>query len=227
MKKLAFPILLLLLLCTPNLLMAQNGGPDGSSPQGENLQVPEGWEWRFDRSNDVTVGADAEKSDIYFVNMTPGWHITTGPGGIYYHLENNALGAYELTASIYLFDTMGRNREAFGLFFGGKDLKNEEQSYVYFLIRNTGEYLIKRRVGTETENIQGWTDTDAMNLFTEETESSVKNDFKVKVSNENMTFYLNEAELVTLPKNNLNTDGKYGLRVNHSINLHVSSLKVK
>lgn len=224
MKKITFS--LLLFLSTTSLLVAQQSGPDGTTPQGENLQVPEGWEWRFDRSSDVNVGSDPEKADVYFVNMTPGWHITTGPGGIYYHNDNLAQGAYELSATLYLFDTKGRNREAFGIFFGGNDLKKDTQSYVYFLIRNTGEYLIKKRMGEETATIQGWTKTDAMNLYTEETESSAQNDFKVKVSEEKMSFYLNGKELATINKEDLNTDGTYGLRVNHSINLHISNLKV-
>ena len=207
MRKITLTILLLFI--TTSVMIAQKVGPDGSSPQGQNLQVPEGWEWRFDHSDtEVNVGSDPESSDVYFVNMTPGWHITTGPGGIYYHNENNV------------------DREAFGLFFGGADLKNENQSYLYFLIRNTGEYLIKKRIGEETETIQGWTKTEAMNLFTDQTEYSAQNDFKVKASGDKLSFYLNGVELTTYDKSGFTTDGIYGLRVNHSINLHISSLKV-
>ena len=225
MRKITLTILLLFI--TTSVMIAQKVGPDGSSPQGQNLQVPEGWEWRFDHSDtEVNVGSDPESSDVYFVNMTPGWHITTGPGGIYYHNENNVEGDYELNATLYLFDTEGRNREAFGLFFGRADLKNENQCYHNFLIRNTGEYLIKKRIGEETESIQGWTKTEAMNLFTDQTEYSAQNDFKVKASGDKLSFYLNGVELTTYDKSGFTTDGIYGLRVNHSINLHISSLKV-
>lgn len=204
--------------------MAQDK-PDGSKPQGENLKVPEGWEWRFDKAGaEVTVGSDAESSEIYFVNMTPGWHITTGPAGIYFHPENKVTGDFTLDSKIYLFDTEGRNREAFGLFIGGKNLKADNQSYIYFLVRNTGEFLIKKRTGSETSTIQGWTKSDAINLFTEETESSAENDFQVQVSGDELIFSMNGKVLASMEKGDLSTNGQYGFRVNHSINLHISSL---
>jgi hypothetical protein len=216
-----------LILCSVLILSAiavAQERPDGSKPQGENQKVPQGWQWRFDKATDVNVGSDAENADVFFVNMTPGWHITSGPAGIYHHPKNVAKGDFTLDSKIYLFDTKGRNREAFGLFIGGKNLENDKQSYVYFLVRNTGEFLIKRRMGSETETLMSWTKSDAINLFTEETESSAENDFQVKVSGDSITFSMNGSELATMNKGDLNTEGKYGFRVNHSINLHISSL---
>lgn len=225
MKKVATLIVSFVVLSS--MAFAQ-GVADGSKPQGENLKVPEGWEWRFDKSGaEVAVGSDAESADIYFVNMTPGWHITTGPAGIYYHPENKTKGDFTLDSKVYLFDTKGRDREAFGLFVGGNDLKSENQSYVYFLVRNTGEYLIKKRTGSETSTIQGWTKSDAINLFTDETESSAENNFQVKVSGDELTFSINGKTLLSMKKGDINTDGQYGFRVNHSINLHISSLKLE
>jgi len=225
MKKVAGFILTILL--TTSFIFAQ-GMADGSKPQGENLKVPQGWEWRFDKAiADVNVGSDAESADVFFVNMTPGWHITSGPAGIYYHPENKIEGDFTLNSKIYLFDTKGRNREGFGVFIGGNDLNGEDQSYVYFLLRNTGEYLIKKRTGSETSTIKGWTKTDAMKMFTEETESSAENNFQVKVAGDEMTFSLNGDILTSMEKGDLNTNGHYGFRVNHSVNLHISSLKAE
>ncbi len=222
MKKLSGISCLLLFLSSA--VFAQKG-PDGSKPQGENLKVPEGWEWRFDRPNpEIKVGSDPESADIFFVNMTPGWHLTSGPAGIYYHPDNKAEGDFTLSSTIYLFDTKGRNREAFGLFIGGNDLKEDDQTYIYFLIRNTGEFLIKRRTGSETSNIQQWTKSDAINLFTDETESSAQNDFEVKVSDDELVFSINGSKLASINKGEFDTDGHYGFRVNHSINLHISNL---
>lgn len=222
MKKVTGFILAVFL--TTSFSLAQNAA-DGSKPQGENLKVPNGWEWRFDKAGaDVNVGSDSESADVFFVNMTPGWHITTGPAGIYYHADNKAEGDFTLDSKIYLFDTKGRNREAFGLFIGGQDLKSDDQSYIYFLLRNTGEFLIKKRTGSETSTIKGWTKTDAMTMFTEETESTAENNFQVKVAGNEIIFSLNGEVLSSMEKGELNTDGHYGFRVNHSINLHISSL---
>jgi len=224
MKKVSGFILAVLL--TTSLSFAQNAA-DGSKPQGENLKVPDGWQWRFDKADaEVNVGSDSESADVFFVNMTPGWHITTGPAGIYYHADNKVEGDFTLDSKIYLFDTKGRNREAFGLFIGGQDLKSDDQSYIYFLLRNTGEFLIKKRTGSETSTIKGWTKTDAMTMFTEETESTAENNFQVKVAGNEIIFSLNGEVLSSMEKGKLNTDGHYGFRVNHSINLHISSLKL-
>ena len=217
-------LFLSLFLITTGSLAAQ-GMPDPQVPQGENLKVPEGWKVRLDRPNsEVVIGDDAESADIFFVNMTPGWHLTTGPAGIFYHPASTVEGDFTLQATTYLFDTKGRNREGFGVFIGGSDLDGDNQRYIYFLLRNTGEYLIKERVGSETKLLQGWTKTDAMTMFTEETESTAQNDFVIDVKGDEVTFMLNGTALTTMPRSKVQPDGIFGLRVNHSVNLHISDL---
>jgi len=222
--KLLFQSALIALLCS-TVLIAQNR-PDPEVPQGENLEVPDGWEVRLDRDMDnVIISSDADSADIYFVNMTPGWHITSGPAAIYYHPGNTAAGEYKLSATLHLFDPGNRNREAFGIFLGGLDLAGEDQRYLYFLIRNTGEFLIKERIGSETEVIQNWTSADSINLFTEDmNDSSAENTLSVSVSGSKLLFSINNNEVASVTAGNYPTDGLYGLRVNHSINLHISEL---
>jgi len=222
--KLLFQSALIALLCS-TVVIAQNR-PDPEVPQGENLEVPDGWEVRLDRDmDDVIISSDADSADIYFVNMTPGWHITSGPAAIYYHPGNTAAGEYKLSATLHLFDPGNRNREAFGIFLGGTDLAGEDQRYLYFLIRNTGEFLIKERIGSETEVIQNWTSADSINLFTEDmNDSSAENTLSVSVSGSKLLFSINNNEVASVTAGNYPTDGLYGLRVNHSINLHISEL---
>jgi len=222
--KLLFQSALIALLCS-TVVIAQNR-PDPEVPQGENLEVPDGWEVRLDRDMDnVIISSDADSADIYFVNMTPGWHITSGPAAIYYHPGNTAAGEYKLSATLHLFDPGNRNREAFGIFLGGTDLAGEDQRYLYFLIRNTGEFLIKERIGSETEVIQNWTSADSINLYTEDmNDSSAENTLSVSVSGSKLLFSINNNEVASVTAGNYPTDGLYGLRVNHSINLHISEL---
>lgn len=216
--------LLILALVFSGGVLAQ-GGPDGTKPQGENLKIPEGWQVRLDQPKaDFVLSSEPDSGDIYFVNMTPGWHITTGPRAIFYHKDNIAKGNFKLESTIYLFDTKGRDREAYGLFIGGTNLDNDEQKYIYFLLRNTGEFLVKERMGTETETIQGWTATDAMVKFEGDPDTSAKNDFQLSVEGDQIIFSLNGTKLTSISTEGVQTGGIYGLRVNHSINLHVSSL---
>lgn len=217
--------LVISLFLTISLASAQER-PDPKNPENENLEVPASWNVRLDRPNDeITIGADDEQSDIYFVNMVPGWHITTGPAAIFWHPASTADGNYRAETVIHLFDPGGRN-EAFGIFFGGTDLNGENQAYSYFLLRNSGEYLIKNRSGGDTEVVRNWTSAPSMNRYTESSESSVKNTLAVEAGSSSVRFLVNGEEVASLPADQLNIDGIVGLRVNHRLNVHVEDLSV-
>ncbi len=201
--------------------------PDPNIPQGTNFEVPEGWKVRLDHNMaEVVIGSKPDSSDIYFVNMTPGWHITTGPAGIFYHPANMASGEFGIKTELHFFNPGERNREGYGLFWGGTDLDNDEQAYMYFLLRNTGEFLIKKRAGEETEVIQGWTASDAINVYEDPEESSVLNVLQVLVDDERVRFIINDEEVANIAVEGITNNGMYGLRVNHSVNLHISDLSL-
>lgn len=204
------------------------GIPDAKVPQGENLAVPEGWEIRLDRpAPDVVVGSDAETADIFFVNMTPGWHITTGPRAIFYHPESVVSSDFKIKSLIHLFDTKGRDREGFGLFFGGKNLQEDSQEYLYFLIRNTGDFLVKARKGSETENIIGWTASDTIVKYVGGDDPTGTNELTVEVVDGMIKFHINGTEVSSISTDGWVTDGIFGLRVNHQVNLHIEDLSVE
>lgn len=227
MKTLSLSLLLLVFIVSTAVqdIMAQQ--PDPQKPVPENLAVPSEWEVRLDNPDEsVTIGSDPESADIYFVNMKPGWHITTGPRAIFWHPASSTEGTYRAHTKIHLFDPKGRN-EAFGLFFGGLNLKDENQTYTYFLLRNSGEYLIKKRIGDETRLVKDWTKTDAMATYTDTTQSSVPNALSVEVVENKVSFFVNGKQVETLDKNQVDTAGYIGLRVNHRLNLHIEDFGVE
>lgn len=218
-------LLACMLVLTVTLVRAQDR-PDPNNPATENLEVPSDWEVRLDRSSDgVTIGADPDNADIYFVNMVPGWHITTGPAAIFWHPGSRAEGAYRAETVIHLFNPGGRN-EAFGIFIGGADLDGEDQVYSYFLLRNSGEYLIKNREGDETEIVQNWSNAPSMVTYQDTAKSSVPNRLSVEVGESEVDFYVNAEKVATVPKERLYTEGIVGLRINHRLNVHVEDLAV-
>jgi hypothetical protein len=95
-------------------------------------------------------------AEISFVTMRPGWHITTGPSAILYDSALQATGSYRVDAETFLFDP-GDRLEAYGVLIGGRELTGAGQSYTYFVIRHTGEYLVRRRQGDRTETLVEWT----------------------------------------------------------------------
>lgn len=212
----------------PAMLM-EDMRPDPENPVGENLTVPEGWLVRADDASTPVLGADAENADaqdIYFVNMTPGWHITMGhPRGILWHPASTATGSYTASTKIHLFDP-GERREGYGLLLGGSDLQGPDQEYLYFLIRRTGEFIIKVRRGLETESVVDWTAHDAIVPYTDETEGTAENTLSVMVMGSMIHFQVNGQDVHVLDNPDLPTQGIVGLRLNHGLNVHVESLDV-
>jgi len=201
--------------------MTPQASNPGGFPEGE---VPPGWQVRFDDGMDRMPGT-TDSSEVFFVTMTPGWHVTLGPAGIFWHPASTASGIYNAHATIHLFPPGERN-EGYGLFFGGSVLDGPDQSYLYFLIRRSGEFLVKRRMGDETEELIGWTPSDAIVPYADSTNGSVRNELDVDVGEQNVRFSVNGTEVASLPAEGLETDGIVGLRLNHRVNVHVEDLSV-
>ena len=204
--------------------------PDASNPLPGNFTWPGDWQTRFDRpSEDYVVSGDTAVAnpDIYFTNMRPGWHLTSGPAGIYWHPLSTAEGDYAVAANFFQFDPGDRN-EAYGLIFGGSDLAGPDQAYLYFLVRRSGEFLIKHRQGEETHNIVDWTANEAIASWppANPEDGTVANELAVSVDGDHLSFLVNGALVHQMPKADWTTDGIVGFRVNHELNLHISSFDV-
>ena len=119
-------------LVIPLAVYAQTGG-----------NTAEGWEARLDRGMDV----DAV---LNFRTMGSGVHATTaGRGGaIFWQPGDTADGSYTISASFRQGEPSG-HPNAYGLFFGGSDLSGDGQQYSYFVIRQDGQFLIRKRMGEE------------------------------------------------------------------------------
>jgi hypothetical protein len=181
----------------------------------QELERPSDWEVRFDRP--------ASESDLYFVSMPPGWHITTGPSGILYNPAEVARGEFRVESEISLFP--GERLEGFGVFLGGQNLETDNQKYLYFLIRKDGSYLIKDRAGSETHVIVPWTMHDA--IVKQEGDEQAKNVLAVECGAAQVDFFVNGEKVNSVPRAETEVDGIVGLRVNHGLNIHVTSLSVE
>lgn len=209
---------ILALVAAPLLLVPSLAYP--VAQEEEELDPPESWQVRTDQGGHGAAG------DLYFVEMPPGWHITTGPSGILYDPSNTASGSYRIEMEVFLFDP-GRRREGFGLIFGGAGLEGDGQAYSYFLIRRDGSFLIKTRDGDGTSTVHGWTPHDAILTWEEREQggATANNLIAVEVGGEAVTFFVNGEEVVSVPASDLHTDGIFGIRANHGLNLHVSKLE--
>lgn len=200
------------------LLSALTLGASAAPTFAQDFQRPDGWMTRFDRSG--STEADLEM----FVEMPPGWHVTTGPAGIFWSPTNTTSGDFRLEMEVFLFDPSGR-REAFGLFAGGQDLQGPGQSYTYFLLRDGGEFIIKRRQGEDAPTVRPWTAHEAVLGYSDRGEEvSVKNVLALEAEGDTVRFFVNGEEVAAIPRSEVPVDGIYGFRVNHMLNLHISKL---
>ncbi|WP_419167105.1 hypothetical protein [Candidatus Palauibacter sp.] len=200
-------------LVVPGLVM-----PLAAAAQEDQLPPPEGWLARADHGGD---GMDAVRE------MPPGWHITTGPAGIFYHPGTTASGDFRVESTVFLFDPEGRN-EGFGVFFGGTDLEGDGQAYTYLLLRQDGSVIVKRRDGGETSTLLPWTKHDAVVTWAARGDgaATAKNVLYVEAAGDDLIFGVNDQEVFRMGRDGQHVDGVVGLRVNHGLNLHISALEV-
>ena len=191
-------------LAIPLALHAQQGGV-----------TAEGWEVRLDRGSDAA-------SVLSFMTMGTGVHATTAGAGaaIFWQPTSMTKGTYRISASFTQAEP-SNHPNAYGLLFGGSDLAGPNQRYSYFVIRENGQFLIKKRMGSETPTMVDWTAHDAINVFERTT-----NRLTVEVGSSQVRFLVNSMEVATQPRSAVDTDGITGLRVNHFLNVHITNLNL-
>jgi len=178
---------------------------------------PQGWQVRFDR-------ADAADSALAFADMAPGWHITTGPSAILFDSTRTAMGSFRVESELFLFP--GQRNEGFGVFVGGRDLTGAGQQYTYFLLRKDGRFTVKRRDGAAATELVPWTAHAAIRAH-DRAEGTEKYLLGVQAAADSVHFSVDGTRVTSLPRAAVAPDGVVGLRVNHALNLHVTSLEVK
>ena len=187
----------------------------------QDFERPEDWQVRFDEP-----GASEEQLEM-FVSMPPGWHVTSGPAAIYWDPEMEASGEYRIEMEVFLFEPQGMMREAFGFFAGGLDLDGDDIEYTYFLIRDGGEFIVKRREGADAPTVLPWTGHEAILGWADRGDgATAKNILAAEADADEVRFFVNDAQVAALPRSEVAMDGMYGFRVNHMLNLHISRLEV-
>jgi hypothetical protein len=179
--------------------------------------LPSGWKGRLD-SGDKTL------SGVKAAQMGGGVHFMTGPAGIYYKPADKATGAYETHATFTQMEKAA-HPEAYGLFIGGTDLDAPGQKYTYFIVRQDGKYMIKRRNGADTPTVVDWTDSPAIKK--PDSSGKMSNTLAVEVGREKVHFLVNGTEVLSADIAKVDTAGIAGVRVNHNLNVNIEGFTVK
>jgi len=215
MKTLLLSVAALVAAALP--LAAQQHQPDHDKTIAGGGTLPAGWKGRLD-------GGGASMAGVKMTPMGGGVHIMSGPAGIYYRPADKPTGEFAASAT---FTQMERaeHPEAYGIFIGGANLDGASQKYTYFLVRQDGKFLIKRRAGNDTPTVVDWTDSTAIRK--PDSSGKMSNTLTVEVGREKVRFLVNGTEVTSTDTSKVDAAGIAGLRVNHNLNVHVEGFLVR
>lgn len=183
--------------------------------------LPDGWSMRLD-DKDMTKAAK-------FETMGSGFHVTSGGAAIYWQPKEEQKDDFTVSATFgQRVKNIGHGDlgEAYGLFVGGRDLSDAmKQTYLYFEVRQGGQFLVKHMAGKEVHTIIDWTPAASVHKFDDSPNS---NALAIKVASDSVRFLVNGEQVQALPRTALkDLSGNVGIRVNHNLNVHVAGFAVK
>jgi hypothetical protein len=219
-----------LALSLPAIAQDRGGGPEqgrGAGPGGGRGAPPRpaagngievgGWWGRLDDPKESRTG-------LQFVTMGTGLHATTGPNVILFDADEDWEGSYTTKATLTMTKPAS-HQVAYGLFVGGQDLDNDKQRYTYFVIRQDGKFLIRKRTGAATANVGGdWADHPAIQK--PNAQGSQTNELAIQVVRDTVTFLANGQTVATQPAKAVDIVGISGLRVGHGLDVHIEGFSV-
>lgn len=183
----------------------------------------QGWKVRVDRSNSAT-DPDASGS-VKFTASGSGYHAENPQAAVYWNPANTASGNYTLKGTFTLLEP-SNHTNYYGLVFGGKNLDGADQQYTYFTVAQDGTWLIKQREGGNARTLIAKTPSSAVK--TPGADGKSVNNIEVRVAGSKIDFVVNGTVVHSEQKSGAfaNTDGIWGARVNHFLNVQIDGLSV-
>ena len=211
-------VTLSLFIATAAPLAAQGGKQHDPDKNVVGAPLPAGWMGRTDSPKQ-------KLSDAKFVTMGTGFHVTSGPAAIYWSDKYRAKGAFTATATFQQTKNPS-HPEAYGILFRGEKLGAADQTYVYFLVRGDGKFMVNHRAGADVHKILEWTESSAVHKADDK--GVATNTLGVNATRpDSIRLTVNGVQVHALPGEHVgSTDGFVGLRVNHNLDVHVSDFVV-
>lgn len=194
---------------------AMSADPDAVTRGGG---VPAGYLGQVDPPREG--GQPADISQAQYDVKDGRWEVTTGPAHIVYAAADTASGSYTVTATVDQLE-QPRHPEAFGLFIGGSKLDQlTGQTYTYFIVRHTGEYMVRVREGATTRTVTAWTASPDVPKSGDDGKAAYK--LAARVDADSVHFLVNDKQVAAVAKASIPAAGNFGMRINHSLHLMVT-----
>jgi hypothetical protein len=179
------------------------------------LTSASGWKERVDASTEASDPDPA--GDVKFTAIPGGFHTANPKAAVFYHPANMASGTYTLKGT---FSQNARSSHVnyIGFVFGGKDLSGPTESYTYFLVApQGGTYLVKQRTGAGNNDTKDVTRGQNPAIVQLDAAGKATNTLEVRVGADKIDYVVNGTVVASTPKAGINTDGIWGMRVNHAL----------
>lgn len=194
---------------------AMSADPDAIT-QGDG--VPAGYLGQVDPPREGREPADIAQAQ--YEAKDGRWEVTTGPAHIVYAAADTASGDYTVTAKIDQIEDP-EHPEAFGLIIGGSNLDQlTGQTYTYFIVRHTGEYMVRVREGATTRTVSEWTASPDVPKTGDDGKATYN--LSAKVDADSVHFMVNDKQVTAVAKASVPSSGIVGMRINHSLHLLVT-----
>jgi hypothetical protein len=212
------------LAAVPAALVAQDAD---RKVAGGGIAV-KGWQGKIDAGaakKGLTI------NDSKFAAEGSALHLTIGPAASYWNPANTVKGDYTVKATFREAKPDTSHPHPYGIFIGGSNLDADTHTLLYCLAYSNGTYLVRGFSGGKVFNV-GRGPHDAVHKpaadgsVTQEIGWNVKGDRAECVINGQVAAGFNKTE-VTGPGKLESTDGIYGIRVSHNVDVTVSGLSAK
>jgi hypothetical protein len=192
---------------------------------GGGITVP-GWTGRVD---DAAAKKGLTIDSSKFVREGDALHLTIGPAATYWNPANVAKGNYTVRATFKEGKTTAGHPHPAGLFIGGSALGTADQRYMYCVAYGSGDFLIRRFNGSTVTTVVRRQPHAAVSKAAADGSSTQEVAWRVRdggaeclINGQSVASFTREE--VVGPDKLASTDGIYGIRVSHNMDVVVTGL---
>jgi hypothetical protein len=171
-------------------------------------------------------------NDSKFMEMGGGLHMQVGPAAVYWNPANTAKGDYTVKATFKESKVVSDHPHPYGLFIGGSKLDTDTPTLLYCVAYGSGDALVRGFSDGKVVTVAKRAPNPAVHkaaadgAVTQEIAWNVKGDKAECMVNGTVVASLPKADIVG-PGKLESTDGIYGIRVSHNLDVMVTGLEKK
>ncbi|MSR06117.1 MAG: hypothetical protein EXR93_03465 [Gemmatimonadetes bacterium] len=185
-----------------------------ASAQEASHTAPAGWRWRMD---------DGPESAVEVWQADSVWHSNTQNAGFWWDPAWVGKGRFAAEVEYLIYPESAGSE--FGLIIGGVKMDEQNSSYIKFVVRSDGHYLVALRDGKLFHEIAPWKHT--YRVETPSGSGPAKNVVRIQAHQSVIAFYLNGYRVFFIDRSMVKAPGQVALRMGGGIVADISKFKIE